>query len=87
MSQDKKTTVDWLVNEFSEILGPLPMNGMQVLLMLDARDKAIMKEKEEYEYFSKHIIEEVLNRLDIGEEINFKNIFEVCYNKIYTKKQ
>lgn len=36
----EKTGVDWLVKEFSDILGPLQTTPMQDMLMVDAIKKA-----------------------------------------------
>jgi hypothetical protein len=40
MSEQQKTAVDFLVKEFSEILGPLKTEPMQDMLMVDAIKKA-----------------------------------------------
>ena len=44
---NKQTTVEWLINEISVILGPLETKPMQDLLMVDAVNKAKEMEKEQ----------------------------------------
>ncbi len=43
----KQTAVEWLVKEFSEILGPLKTKPMQDLLIVDAINQAKQMEKEQ----------------------------------------
>ncbi len=47
----KKTAVEFLIKEFSDILGPLDTKPMQDLLMVDAIKIAKLMEKEHNEYF------------------------------------
>ena len=47
----KKTSVEFLIKEFSDILGPLDTKPMQDLLMMDAMKMAKAMEKEHNEYF------------------------------------
>ena len=44
---EKQTAVEWLVKEFSEILGPLNTKPMQDLLIVDAIEQAKAMEKEQ----------------------------------------
>lgn len=43
----KKSSVDWLIKEFNEILGPIKTQPMQTLLLIDAFNKAKEMHKEE----------------------------------------
>jgi len=47
----KKTSVEFLIKEFSDIIGPLDTKPMQDLLMMDAMKTAKAMEKEHNEYF------------------------------------
>ena len=47
----KQTSVEFLIKEFSDILGPLDTKPMQDLLMMDAMKMAKAMEKEHNEYF------------------------------------
>lgn len=47
----KKTSVEFLIKEFSDIIGPLDTKPMQDLLMVDAMKMAKAMEKEHNEYF------------------------------------
>lgn len=47
----KKTSVEFLIKEFSDIIGPLDTKPMQDLLMMDAMKMAKAMEKEHNEYF------------------------------------
>jgi hypothetical protein len=47
----KKTAVEFLIKEFSDIIGPLDTKPMQDLLMMDAMKMAKAMEKEHNEYF------------------------------------
>ena len=45
----KQTAVEFLIKEFSDILGPLDTKPMQDLLMMDAMKKAKEMEKQQIE--------------------------------------
>lgn len=47
----KQTSVQFLIKEFSDILGPLDNTSMQNLLIMDAMKRAKIMEKEQNEYF------------------------------------
>jgi hypothetical protein len=47
----KQTAVEFLIKEFSDIIGPLDTKPMQDLLMMDAMKMAKAMEKEHNEYF------------------------------------
>ena len=47
MSNKNQTAVEWLINEFSEILGPLETKPIQDLLMVDAIKQAKELEKQQ----------------------------------------
>ena len=47
----KKTSVEFIIKEFSDIIGPLDTKPMQDLLMMDAMKMAKAMEKEHNEYF------------------------------------
>lgn len=55
------TAVEWLIKEFSDILGPIDTKPIQVLLMVDAIKKAKQMEKEQIEKY----IDEALNAYGI----------------------
>jgi len=48
MESKKQTAVEFLIKEFSEILGPLVTKPMQDLLMMDAMKQAKAIEKEQH---------------------------------------
>jgi hypothetical protein len=50
MSNKNQTAVEWLINEFSEILGPLETKPIQDLLMVDAIKQAKELEKQQQGY-------------------------------------
>ena len=47
MSKTEQTSIEYLIKEFSEILGPIVTKPMQVLLLMDVIDKAKQMHKEE----------------------------------------
>ena len=49
----KQTAVNFLIKEFSDILGPLETKPMQDLLMMDAMKKAKEMEKEQLLSFAR----------------------------------
>jgi hypothetical protein len=60
-----KTAVEWLVKEFSDILGPMETNGMQDLLLVDAINRAKEIEKEQIiDAYNKN----KMGRIDYGEQ-------------------
>ena len=79
MSNKKQTAVEWLINEFSEILGPLETKPIQDLLMVDAIKQAKEMEKQQ-----------IINACDVGfddgcgfiEDIKYKNA-EQYYKETY----
>lgn len=50
MATENKTAVEWLVKEFSSILGPIATKPMQDLLLVDAIKKAKELEKQQIIY-------------------------------------
>lgn len=79
----KKSAVEFMVKEISEILGPLKTEGMTDLLLLDAYNQAKEMEKEQSESICVNVIERILDKLEKGEEINSKEIFEQYYNETF----
>ena len=79
MSNKKQTAVEWLINEFSEILGPLETKPIQDLLMVDAIKQAKEMEKQQ-----------IINACEAGfddgcgfiEDIKYKNA-EQYYKETY----
>jgi hypothetical protein len=79
MRNKKQTAVEWLINEFSEILGPLETKPIQDLLMVDAIKQAKEMEKQQ-----------IINACDVGfddgcgfiEDIKYKNA-EQYYKETY----
>jgi hypothetical protein len=47
MSKTEQTSIEYLIKEFSEILGPIETQPMQDLLLVDAINKAKAMHKEE----------------------------------------
>ena len=47
MSKTEQTSIEYLIKEFSEILGPIETQPMQNLLLVDAINKAKAMHKEE----------------------------------------
>jgi hypothetical protein len=43
----KKTAVEWLVEELSDVLGPMDTNSIRDLLLMDAINRAKEMEKEQ----------------------------------------
>jgi hypothetical protein len=56
MSNKNQTAVEWLINEFSEILGPLETKPIQDLLMVDAIKQAKELEKQQQGYSEEEVI-------------------------------
>ena len=47
MSKNNQSSVEYLIKEFSEILGPISTNPMQNLLLMDAMKQAKAMHKQE----------------------------------------
>ena len=47
MSNNNQSSVEYLIKEFSEILGPISTNPMQNLLLMDAMKQAKVMHKQE----------------------------------------
>ena len=47
MSKNNQSSVEYLIKEFSEILGPISTNPMQDLLLMDAMKQAKVMHKQE----------------------------------------
>jgi hypothetical protein len=47
MSNNNQSSVEYLIKEFSEILGPISTNPMQDLLLMDAMKQAKVMHKQE----------------------------------------
>lgn len=75
---EKQTAVEWLVKEFSEILGPLNTKPMQDLLIVDAINQAKAMEKEQ-------IFEAWNTRAKINDVLTFTDnrTAEQYYKEIY----
>jgi hypothetical protein len=75
----KQTSVDFLIEEFSAILGNVNFTAMQGLLLKDAVERAKEMEKEQ-------IIEAHLHGMDfIPVDPNYKGDAENYYNETYKK--
>ena len=83
MSNNKQTAVEWLVKEFSEILGPLKTKPMQDLLIVDAINQAKQMEKEQSLNFAKHCLDKAK---DLDVRTAFLNV-EQYYETFKTKNQ
>ena len=70
--KNKQTAVEFLIKEFSDILGPLDTKPMQDLLMMDAMKRAKAMEKEQIE-----------NAWYAGDEDGAIHEFEQYYNETY----
>lgn len=49
MNNNKQNSVEWLIKEFSEILGPIKTKAFQNLLLVDAIEQAKAIHKQEIE--------------------------------------
>ena len=76
---NKQTAVEWLVKEFSEILGPLNTKPMQDLLIVDAIKQA--KEMEE-----KNLKDSFVAGAGMGEMFNNENRCYVSDAEKYLKE-
>ncbi len=75
----KQTAVEWLVKEFSEILGPLKTKPMQDLLIVDAINQAKQMEKEQIiDAFQDSRILSITNNCSSGEQY---------YNQTFNTKE
>jgi hypothetical protein len=73
----KKTAVDYLLREISEILGEVSTHGLQNLLLVDAYKKAKSMEKEQ-------IIDAFNESRLTNPMLGFKHVtFEEYYNETY----
>jgi len=82
----KQTAVNFLIKEFSDILGPLDTKPMQDLLLVDAIKQAKEMEKEQNELTCINVIETILDKKEKNEIIDSKQIFEEYYNETYGKQ-
>ena len=70
----KQTAVEWLIKEFSEILGPIKTGDMQHLLLVDAMKQAKVMDMEQKQ-----------NMFDCGRQYQltgegtFKEVYEEMY--------
>ena len=81
----KQTAVEWLVKEFSEILGPLKTKSMQDLLIVDSIKKAKAMEKEQIKKVwqeSRKIKSQCNNWNCTGDE-KLHESFEQYYNETF----
>ena len=76
----KQTAVEWLVKEFSEILGPLKTKPMQDLLIVDAINQAKQMEKEQMENVWHDSRVEDFGDDYIGKQISFNDYFNETFN-------
>jgi hypothetical protein len=67
-----KTAVEFLIKEFSDILGPLDTKPMQDLLMMDAIEQAKAMEKEQMCQF-------VSDYLDDGQDMTAEEYYDQIY--------
>jgi hypothetical protein len=73
-NMENKTAVEFLIKEFSEILGPLETKPMQDLLMMDAMKRAKQMDKEQKQ-----------NMFDCGRQFQLtgEGTFTEVYNETY----
>lgn len=74
---NKQTAVEYLVKEFSAILGPIKTEPMQDLLLADAMKKANQMEKEQHS--------ETWIGSRMSNYIGLQKSFEEYYNENYGK--
>ena len=73
----KQTAVEWLVKEFSEILGPLNTKPMQDLLIVDAIKQAKAMEKEQMVNFAEFVATYSDKNINInGEMLHAKSKYD-----------
>lgn len=70
----KKTAVNYLIQEFSDILGKLETTPMQDLLLVDA----IMKAKAMY-------VAELQSAFEQGERYDYRPTWHKCFNRWYNE--
>jgi len=70
----KQTAVDFLINEFSEILGPLETKPMHDILMMDA-----MKRAKEMDMEQKQNMFNCGRQYQLTGEGTFKEVYEEIY--------
>jgi hypothetical protein len=76
-AEQKQTAVEFLIKEFSDILGPLDTKPMQDLLMMDAMKRAKAMEKEQIiDTFQDSRILSITNNCNSGE-----NYYNETFNK------
>jgi hypothetical protein len=71
----EQTAVEFLIKEFSEILGPLETKPMQDLLMMDAMNKAKIK-------FQRQITDACFDGMQSGFDANYGRA-EMYYKEKY----
>jgi hypothetical protein len=80
MSNKKQTAVEYLIKEFSEILGDIKTEPMQDLLIVDAINKAKEMEKEQMKsIYNPTIMQNEDSKL-------YAKSFEQYYKETYTDK-
>ena len=79
--ENKQTAVNFLIKEFSDILGPIETKPMQNLLMMDAIKKAKQIDKEQrIQDMSKM---QIISDVDFDGNVTFMFSPEQYYNKTY----
>jgi hypothetical protein len=69
----KQTAVDWLVEELSDVLGPMDTNSIRDLLLMDAINRAKEMEKEQ-----------IMDAFILGElQQGFEDEAEQYYNETF----
>ncbi len=78
----KTTAVDYLVKEFSDILGAITTKPMQDLLIVDAVNKAKKLEREQHSQTWDNAIEQLEKRGGVKERalVDFDEYFNEKYN-------
>lgn len=79
----KQTAVEWLIKEFSEILGPLETKPMQDLLMMDAMKRAKQMEEQQHKETFKQSRQAKIFEKDMPP---VWESFEQYYNETYGSK-
>lgn len=72
----KQTAVEFLIKEFSEILGPIDTKSMQDLLLMDAMNQAKEMEKQQHSATYGNAIRDTINN-----KINFEKYYNERFNK------
>lgn len=83
----KKSAVEWYEKEINYLFEKFESKEISKASFIIRKHnlfyQAIAKEKEQSESICINVIEIILDKLENGQEINSKEIFEKCYNETF----